>query len=152
MLGYGDRRRSHSEVCTLFNEAHPKRPIVRSTVTKIVAKFQAAGHVRDLPKSGRPPVPENTQLDVMFKIIPIQQLAKWASILILVTHRFVLIAFQHVIYFQYLKVQLEAIGKLNASNAVENQGPIKEDEETNGRGSQKDKLVHTKKIRKKSNG
>ncbi|KAJ8944644.1 hypothetical protein NQ318_004734 [Aromia moschata] len=66
--GYGDRRRSHSEVCTLFNEAHPQRPIVRSTVTKIVAKFQAAGHVRDLPKSGRPPVPENTQSDVMLQV------------------------------------------------------------------------------------
>ncbi|KAJ8939381.1 hypothetical protein NQ318_011942 [Aromia moschata] len=25
-------------------------------------------HVRDLPKSGRPPVPENTQLDVMLQV------------------------------------------------------------------------------------
>ncbi|KAJ8962158.1 hypothetical protein NQ318_018115 [Aromia moschata] len=68
LIWYDDRSRSHSKVCTLFNEAHPERPIVRSTVTKIVAKFQAAGHVRDLPKSGRPPVPENTQLDVMLQV------------------------------------------------------------------------------------
>ncbi|KAJ8950557.1 hypothetical protein NQ318_015690 [Aromia moschata] len=36
-------------------------------VTKIVAKVQAAGNVRDLPKSGRP-VPENTKLDVMLQV------------------------------------------------------------------------------------
>ncbi|KAJ8942175.1 hypothetical protein NQ318_002848 [Aromia moschata] len=48
--------------------AHPERPIVRSAVTKIVAKFQTVEHVRDLPKSGRPPVPENIQLDVMIQV------------------------------------------------------------------------------------
>ncbi|KAJ8939625.1 hypothetical protein NQ318_010644 [Aromia moschata] len=64
MLRYGDRRRTHSEVCTLFNEAHPER----STVTKLLAKFQAAGHIRDLPKSGRSPVHENTHLDFMLQV------------------------------------------------------------------------------------
>jgi hypothetical protein len=53
MVGYGDRQRSHQDVCHLFNNVHPERnPIVQSTVSKWVTKFRET--VKDIPRSGRP--------------------------------------------------------------------------------------------------
>jgi len=69
MIGYGDRTRTQEEVCRLFNEAHPDRPpVVRSTVSKIERKFRVAGHVRDLPKVGRPSVGADVELNVLLQV------------------------------------------------------------------------------------
>lgn len=69
MVGYGDRRRSTNEVCELFNHIHPDRtPLSQSTVCKILRKYEEHGHVKNLPKSGRPKVDENVQLDVLLAV------------------------------------------------------------------------------------
>lgn len=70
MIGYGERRRSHVEVCTLFNNEHPNRePITRSTVTKIYLKFRNSGHVKDINRSGRPKVAtEDKKLDILLTL------------------------------------------------------------------------------------
>lgn len=70
MIGYGERRRTHDEVCALFNAERPNREnITRTTVTKIYRKFRDVGHVKDLQRSGRPKVTtEDKVLDVLLTI------------------------------------------------------------------------------------
>jgi len=70
MIGFGDRSRTHREVCVLFNETHPDlTPISQSTVTRIENKFRDLGHVRDKPKTGRPlALDENRQLDAVLMV------------------------------------------------------------------------------------
>lgn len=69
MIGYGDRVRSHQEVCQLFREKYPDQPISQSTVSRIENKFREHGVVKNLPKSGRPvTLNENAQLDVLLEI------------------------------------------------------------------------------------
>lgn len=69
MVGYGDRLRSHEEACALFNATHFERPpIARSTVSRIVAKFNATGSVRDAPKSGRPGISDDVKLDILLSV------------------------------------------------------------------------------------
>lgn len=40
MVGYGDRIRTQAEVCELFNDKYPERPITRSVVSKIEKKSE----------------------------------------------------------------------------------------------------------------
>lgn len=69
MVGYGDKLRSHEEACALFNEVHFERaPIARSTVSKIVAKFNETGSVRDIPRSGRPRISDDTKLNLLLSL------------------------------------------------------------------------------------
>ncbi|XP_057658360.1 uncharacterized protein LOC130895195 [Diorhabda carinulata] len=69
MIGYGNRTRTQQEVCELFNQKYPDRtPISQSTVSKIEKKFREIGHIRDAPKSGRPSISEETQLDVLLSV------------------------------------------------------------------------------------
>lgn len=66
MIGCGDKTRTQKDVCTLFNNKYPNRETIsQSTVSKIEKKFRETGHVRDLPKGSRKPVPENKKLDVL---------------------------------------------------------------------------------------
>lgn len=69
MKGYGDRCRTQDEVCELFNNKYPElEPITRTAVSKILRKFEDFGHVRDLPRCGRPKVSEDVQLDVLLDL------------------------------------------------------------------------------------
>lgn len=69
MVGYGDRRRSTNEVRELFNQTHPDLiPISQSTISKIIRKYEQHGHVKDLPRGGRPRIDENTHLDVLLAV------------------------------------------------------------------------------------
>ena len=69
MMGYGDRVRIQQEVCELFNQKYPNRPpISQATVSKIEHKFRQFGHVRDVPRYGRPEVDENQQLEVLLAV------------------------------------------------------------------------------------
>ncbi|KAJ8956197.1 hypothetical protein NQ318_020750 [Aromia moschata] len=53
----------------LFNETHPdQHPISQSMVSIIEFKYRNFGHVRDLPKSGRPSKSEEDQLHVLLAI------------------------------------------------------------------------------------
>ena len=56
LLGCGDKIRSQSEVCTLFNARYPDNQISQGTVSKIFHKFDEHGTVKDLPRNGRPRV------------------------------------------------------------------------------------------------
>ena len=61
MVSYSDRLRSHEEVCALFNEVHFERPpIAKSTVSRIVTKFNQTENVRDVPRCRRPQINDNT--------------------------------------------------------------------------------------------
>lgn len=71
ILGYGDRRRTFEEVCRIFNQQYPNRsPIVKSTVCKILKKFNATGNVKDIQKSGRPKTQTSSDkaLDILLSI------------------------------------------------------------------------------------
>jgi transposase len=69
MVGYGDKLRSHEEACALFNEVHFEiPPIARSTVSRIVAKFNETGSVRDIPRSGRPRISDDTKLNLLLSL------------------------------------------------------------------------------------
>jgi Transposase. len=68
MIGCGDRIRTQNEVCEMFNLKYPDTQITRSTVSKIERKFREAGHVRDLPRSGRPSVSDDKKLNVLLSI------------------------------------------------------------------------------------
>ncbi|KAL1516206.1 hypothetical protein ABEB36_000125 [Hypothenemus hampei] len=67
MIGYGDRTRTQ-EVCELFNNKYPDRPITRLTISKVQGKFRNLGHVRDQSKSGRPAISEEKKLDVLLTV------------------------------------------------------------------------------------
>lgn len=67
MIGFGDRVRTHEEVCHLFNAVHPDRnPISRSAVSKTLKRYTLFGSVKNLSKSGRPKTAtnENISLDI----------------------------------------------------------------------------------------
>ena len=70
MIGYGDRVRTHREVCLLFSEKYPDQPISQSTVSRIESKFRELGIVKDLPKTGRPvsTITEDVQLDILLEV------------------------------------------------------------------------------------
>lgn len=68
MIGYGDNTRTQAEVCNIFNNKYPDRPITRSTVSKVEAKFRNFGNVGDKYSKGRPGVTEDQQLDVLLSV------------------------------------------------------------------------------------
>lgn len=69
MVGYGDKLRSHEEACALFNEVHNERaPISRSTVSRVVARYQETRSVKDAPRSGRPKVNNDTKLNALLTL------------------------------------------------------------------------------------
>ncbi|PSN47502.1 hypothetical protein C0J52_13570 [Blattella germanica] len=70
MIGYGDRKRTQDEVCTLFNETHPDRdPISQSNVSRLQNKFNEYGHVRDVKRSGRPSsTNKDMELDILLTV------------------------------------------------------------------------------------
>lgn len=70
MLGYGERRRTQTEVCNLFNNLYPEFHITQSTVSKIWHKFQDTGSVKDLPKTGRATALNNEESEnVMLAVV-----------------------------------------------------------------------------------
>ncbi|XP_071056520.1 uncharacterized protein [Onthophagus taurus] len=63
MFGLEDRMRTQHEVCVLFNETYPNRqPISQSVVSKTLKRFKETGHVKDIPKCGRPNVATNEDM------------------------------------------------------------------------------------------
>jgi hypothetical protein len=72
MVGYGDRQRSHQDVCHFFNNVHSERnPIVQSTVSKLVRKFRETGNVKGIPRSGSSKSATNRDqsLDVLLSVM-----------------------------------------------------------------------------------
>jgi len=72
MIGYGDRKRTHQEVCNLFNDTHPdKNPISKSTVTRTLQRYRETGGVKDRIKTGRPrtATSEDNALSILLDVI-----------------------------------------------------------------------------------
>lgn len=69
MIGYGDRVRTHQEVCRLFRDKYPDQQLSQSTVSRIENKFREHGTVQDLPKTGRPvtTLTEDMQLNILLE-------------------------------------------------------------------------------------
>lgn len=70
MRGYGDRQQSFEEIRILFNTIYPDRQISKSTVYRIVQKYEAFRQIKDLPRSGRPKTAtdENTSLNALLTV------------------------------------------------------------------------------------
>lgn len=68
LSGCGDKKRTQTEVCNLFNAKYPDRPISQSTVSKIVRKFRENGHVKHIPNAGRPKIEDNVKLDILLNV------------------------------------------------------------------------------------
>ena len=62
---------SHKDIAEEFNRRHPdKKPIARSTVTRLIRKFKKTGNVADAPRSGRPnKSPMEVEVTVLAKFI-----------------------------------------------------------------------------------
>ncbi|KAJ8934736.1 hypothetical protein NQ318_001557 [Aromia moschata] len=67
-IGCGNKIRTQQEVCNLFNAKYPDNPIIQSTVSKVESKFRETGHVKDLPKSGRPKITQDKKIDIVLSI------------------------------------------------------------------------------------
>ena len=70
MRGYGDRERSYTDGCLLFNQVHPDKNINNSTVSKTISLHRETDSVRDSLKSGRPRTVSggDTALNVLLEI------------------------------------------------------------------------------------
>ncbi|KAJ8960883.1 hypothetical protein NQ318_020182 [Aromia moschata] len=54
IYGYGNRKRTQSEVCTVFNGIYPHTPVSRGTICQLIKKFRDSGNVKDVKRTGRP--------------------------------------------------------------------------------------------------
>lgn len=68
MIGYGDMQRTHEEVCYWFNRKYRNQTICQSTVCRIERKFLQLGHVRDPPRSSRPPISDEKKIDLLLSL------------------------------------------------------------------------------------
>jgi transposase len=50
----GDRRRTQSELCDLFNEVYPDTPVAQGTVSQLIKKFRETGSIKNMQRTGRP--------------------------------------------------------------------------------------------------
>ncbi|KAJ8948905.1 hypothetical protein NQ318_020491 [Aromia moschata] len=51
---YGNRKRTQSEVCTVFNGIYPYTPVSQGTVCQLMNKFRETGNVKDVKRTGKP--------------------------------------------------------------------------------------------------
>lgn len=65
IVGFGDRKRTHSEACDVFNDNHPNRPpISRSTVSRTVQRFDELKTVKNRSVLGRPKTTTNDDISL----------------------------------------------------------------------------------------
>ncbi|KAJ8964236.1 hypothetical protein NQ317_003257 [Molorchus minor] len=56
-------------MCIYFNHKYPPaEPLLKTSISKIIKKYEDLGHVRDRPRSGRPAVPEHVELNVWLEL------------------------------------------------------------------------------------
>ncbi|KAJ8944616.1 hypothetical protein NQ318_011472 [Aromia moschata] len=54
IYGYENRKRTQSEVCTVFNEIYPDTPVSQGKVCQLIKKFRETGNVKEVKRTGRP--------------------------------------------------------------------------------------------------
>ncbi|KAJ8936080.1 hypothetical protein NQ318_008027 [Aromia moschata] len=54
IYGYGNRKSTQSEVCTVFNGIYPDTPVSQGTVCQLIKKFLETGNVKGVKRTGRP--------------------------------------------------------------------------------------------------
>lgn len=71
IVGFGDRRRSLQDACNTFNANFHNKNISKSTVSKIVKKFNESGSTKNRRKTGRSKsaINDNTSLDVLLDVL-----------------------------------------------------------------------------------
>ncbi|KAJ8948881.1 hypothetical protein NQ318_005501 [Aromia moschata] len=71
---WAEAGRNYHEAERIFNERFPERPISRKYIRQLVSKFSTTGSVGDKPRSGRPTVGEDTQVQIVAeKVVTPQQ-------------------------------------------------------------------------------
>lgn len=93
VYGYGDRKRTQNEVCTVFNEIYPQTPVSQGAVSQILKKFRETGNVEDMKRTGRPKsaTGDEKALDVLLAIEEIPQISlREASEILDISHSSVL--------------------------------------------------------------
>lgn len=66
MRGWNDRQRSYNEVRQLFNETFRRNgiPISKTSVSRLIRKFNDTGSVKDRPRPGRPQTATNEEMQM----------------------------------------------------------------------------------------
>ncbi|KAJ8952186.1 hypothetical protein NQ318_022636 [Aromia moschata] len=54
IYGYGNRKRTQSEVCTIFKGIYPDTPVSQGRVCQLIKKIRETGNVKDVKRTGRP--------------------------------------------------------------------------------------------------
>jgi hypothetical protein len=70
MVGYGDRQRSHQDVCHLFNNVQRREILLYNPQCLNWLKFRETENVKDIPRSGRPKSTTNQDqaFDVLLRV------------------------------------------------------------------------------------
>lgn len=89
---YGQANKNLHETVRLFNLLHPNRPVSRTYVRNLINKFETTFSVKDAPRSGRPSLNENQQLDIVIDFVEtprqsIREVAKKHDISIFTVHK-----------------------------------------------------------------
>lgn len=71
---YGQANKNSHEAVRLFNLLHPERPVDRTTLRRLIQKFETTFCLKDAPRSGRPrALDEDQQLDILTDFIETPQ-------------------------------------------------------------------------------
>ncbi|KAJ8933496.1 hypothetical protein NQ318_000313 [Aromia moschata] len=54
IYGYGNGKRTQSEVYTVFNGIYPNNPVSQGTLCQLIKKIRETGNVKDVKRTGRP--------------------------------------------------------------------------------------------------
>lgn len=66
---FGASNENYHEAERRFNVAHPDRPVTRKYLRTLVNKFRLSGSISDAPRSGRPPLGEDKQFEIVAQFI-----------------------------------------------------------------------------------
>lgn len=69
ILIFGEANRNIHAAMRIFNERFPDRPICRKYLKTLVVKFQNSGSVKNAPRTGRPSIPEEKEIQVLGEMV-----------------------------------------------------------------------------------
>ncbi|KAJ8961891.1 hypothetical protein NQ318_021509 [Aromia moschata] len=77
IYGYGHRKRTQSEVCTVFNGIYTDTHVSQETVCQLIEKFRETGNVKDVKRTGRPKSAKSEEiaLNVLLTIVETPQVS-----------------------------------------------------------------------------
>lgn len=66
---FGASGNNYHETMRRFNENHPERPVSRTYLRQLITKFRETGSVTDAKRSGRPPLSEEVDFEVLCTVV-----------------------------------------------------------------------------------